>query len=765
MKKLLISCVLMTVPALAQSVVRFDSNVTTTASNVPLNASAAVLTVPNAIVSVCGFPAVGSPCTNTVNVFFDQAMTQPLDNPLRTDAKGRFGFWIPSGNYHISYQNMNGVIVGEYDKTLLQGASGLAIVSVPAGGQTITQPAGTTFTPNSMDNVLYADMFPGSDIGAKINAAAAVLPIGHSGYKTGTIMLPQSNGGAWTTTVHLGPGTNLIGQGKFASMFSCSVAGDCLIHDASASSGIFAHTVESNTRYSGFTITGTGASGQNIFHLKDAQGLYVSDAVFDGASEAGGACVLFHDVNLFTERDTFMDVSTGFGCAIGWRFISDAGNPFQPHPSFGYNRMLDIKANPNNGQTAFSFEGNSFIFNSTYNITVNSDGSGNNVFHMQDGAEFFFNDLHLDGEQSSAGTATVFDITSAGNQFTYSGSFIFGGASTSNVVAGAVVTHWLDSGGFSPPITNATQFAISSTQAQQIGTGTDLNNVTQCGKYEGSASTNTPLVIGSQFYRLDVVCGGTIGGQSYVTQIIYAAQFTFGANKVFFRVRDNGVWYPWKQIGFTTDSPTAGVTGALPGAAISAGSCSNLATVINNGTGAMAVAATPNSQTQLISGLHWDTAYISATNGPLMFANDPAGTSTNHLVKQAANGTVLTTAVSDIGGILGPCTAGCGTTGTATIATGGTASLVYDGATTSGDFIINSTTIPGAAHDFGPSPTGATSQILGQVLSTNGSAGTYATALTTGYPASVTVTVPVCNTTSGSITPNITPTFNVRLIP
>jgi hypothetical protein len=147
-----------------------------------------------------------------------------------------------------------------------------------------------------------------------------------------------------------------------------------------------------------------------------------------------------------------------------------------------------------------------------------------------------------------------------------------------------------------------------------------------------------------------------------------------------------------------------------------------------------------------------------------MLTNDPSGTSLNYLVKQTASGKVLTTTVGDIDGIFGPCTAGCGTSGTATIATTGTASVVYDGATTSGDYIINSTTVPGAAHDFGPSPVGATSQILGQVLSTNGSAGTYATNLQTGSPASVTVTVPVCNLTASPITPNITPTFNVRLI-
>ena len=649
---------------------------------------------------------------------------------------------------------------------LLQGAPGQAVFRDSTENQTITQPAGTTLTPNSLDSVLYADKCTGTDIGMKINTCAASLPLS-GGYHVGTIILPNTSSdtasATWATTVHIGPGVNLTGQGLLASSFHCTVAGDCLLHDESGSTGIYAHTTGVTSVYQGFTITGNGATGQNIFHFKDAVNLTVRDVGADGATAAGSACFLLDDVNYWTERNTFSNVSTLYGCAIGWRFISDAKNPNQPHPSFGYNRFLDIKANPNNGQTAFSFEGNSFIYAGTYRITVNSDGPGNTIIHMQDGAEFHLNELHFMGETSSH-VGTLLDIASPSNQFTYFGDFEFAGLA-SKFAAGSVVTHYLDAASYGPQVPNKTWYAINSVYAERIVSGSDLNNILTCGRFEGSNSPNTPTAIGNQFYRLDVVCGGEGGQQNYLTQIIYAAQFTFGANKVFYRVRDNSVWYPWREMGFKTDVPTAGTTQSLPSAAIAAGVCTNLTTVINNASGNMAIAATPNSTTQLIPGLHWDTAYISSVGGPLMLANDASGTSVNHLVTQTANGKVLKTSTSDIGGILGLCTSGCSTSGTAAIATTGTASLVYDGATTRGDFVINSKTIAGAAHDFGPSPTGATSQILGQVLSTNGSAGSYATNLQTGAPSSVTVTVPVCNLTASPITPNITPTFNVRLIP
>jgi hypothetical protein len=104
----------------------------------------------------------------------------------------------------------------------------------------------------------------------------------------------------------------------------------------------------------------------------------------------------------------------------------------------------------------------------------------------------------------------------------------------------------------------------------------------RCGRYEGSGSRNTPLAIGTRVYRLDVVCGGEGGGQNNLTQIIYAAQSTFGTNRVFYRLRDNSVWYPWREVVFKTDLPTAGTTQALPSGAIGAGTCTNLTAVINN---------------------------------------------------------------------------------------------------------------------------------------------------------------------------------------
>src|SRR5216684_6848051 len=146
---------------------------------------------------------------------------------------------------------------------------------------------------------LYADQCAGADIGAKINTCVAALPTATSGYKVGTIILPNTSTEpslkTWSTTVHVGPGVSFIGQGQLASYFTCSVVGDCLLHDESASSGLYAHTVSINSVFQGFAITGINTVVQNIIHLKDAVNVTFRDVGVDGAGAAGSACIWLHD--------------------------------------------------------------------------------------------------------------------------------------------------------------------------------------------------------------------------------------------------------------------------------------------------------------------------------------------------------------------------------------------------------------------------------------------------------------------------------------
>jgi hypothetical protein len=157
------------------------------------------------------------------------------------------------------------------------------------------------------------------------------------------------------------------------------------------------------------------------------------------------------------------------------------------------------------------------------------------------------------------------------------------------------------------------------------------------------------------------------------------------------------------------------------------------------------------------------TSYISITNAASV------GTTLNTLTKlTGAPSTARATAITDTGGSVGITVAGAGTSGSATIQQGGTASCVFDGATTAGDYVQISATVAGDCHDIGAGYPG-TGQAIGRVLTTNGGGGTYSLALfpaelnTIGVPGGATPTFiagagagtgptgPACDTGGGGL--------------
>jgi hypothetical protein len=102
------------------------------------------------------------------------------------------------------------------------------------------------------------------------------------------------------------------------------------------------------------------------------------------------------------------------------------------------------------------------------------------------------------------------------------------------------------------------------------------------------------------------------------------------------------------------------------------------------------------------------------------------GTTLNKLAKVTGSpATAIIGSTSDTAGMVGIVVDGAGTSGSAQIARGGQASCVFDGATTAGDYVQISSATAGDCHDAGASYPGI-GQVLGRVLSTNASGGTYA---------------------------------------
>jgi hypothetical protein len=118
--------------------------------------------------------------------------------------------------------------------------------------------------------------------------------------------------------------------------------------------------------------------------------------------------------------------------------------------------------------------------------------------------------------------------------------------------------------------------------------------------------------------------------------------------------------------------------------------------------------------------------YVAGTGNAIQVPNAAStGTTVNKLAKLTGAGTAVITATTDTSGVIGVVIGGAGTTGNAAIVRDGEASLVFDGATTANDYISISSSVTGDGTDAGATCPGS-GQVIGRVLSTHGSGGTYA---------------------------------------
>jgi len=78
-----------------------------------------------------------------------------------------------------------------------------------------------------------------------------------------------------------------------------------------------------------------------------------------------------------------------------------------------------------------------------FHLTINKGGTGSTIWHMQDSAQFYQNELQLMGEENGSG-GYFLDLGS-GTTLTYTGNVIWGGGTANNIVSGAIYQHFLDS--------------------------------------------------------------------------------------------------------------------------------------------------------------------------------------------------------------------------------------------------------------------------------------------------------------------------------
>lgn len=172
-----------------------------------------------------------------------------------------------------------------------------------------------------------------------------------------------------------------------------------------------------------------------------------------------------------------------------------------------------------------------------------------------------------------------------------------------------------------------------------------------------------------------------------------------------------------------TAAGTLASSGALTANAVmkggGAGACPSISALVDNGT--IVTATEPVD----VEGNPYVIEVANAAS---------TGTTVNKLAKlTGAPSTAVLAATSDTDGELGIVIGGAGTSGNAQVAISGTASCVFDGATTAGHWVEISSSSAGECHDSASASRPTGQQAIGVVLSTNGSGGTYAVKLELSY--------------------------------
>lgn len=200
---------------------------------------------------------------------------------------------------------------------------------------------------------------------------AAAARLAHSG--GGTIVVePRPD---YTTDVPLAPiakpTVSVLGPGGSANtIVTFTGSGECLRHRMEP------FTITQAGKVEGLTIDGTGAAPASFgLHGGDIVGAEYADLVIQNFTGAGSIGMHLQNDTGWTERNQFRGVHLNNN-KIGAKLSMSANATANGLYSFGYNRWLDLRLNPNAGQIGFVTADGTFVYSNLMNLICNVTGSG-----------------------------------------------------------------------------------------------------------------------------------------------------------------------------------------------------------------------------------------------------------------------------------------------------------------------------------------------------------------------------------------------------
>lgn len=243
----------------------------------------------------------------------------------------------------------------------------------------------------------------GSDIGAQLNSAFSAM-----GSAGGRVCVAGGTYPMSTTATMPYVTDSVIGVGSVAAVFDCTVAGDCFA-DATAWSN--PDSITGGGEIANFQIIGNGASGQVLFHAKDASGQTIHDIFLDGTSGTPSAvCMEFENVVNWTERIKTYNIQAGSSCTEPYLLAQDSGDS---NVSFGENDFDFGAAAISVYAVTFGGTGSGDLYNGTLHIRSDNHGTNGGILSFTNSWKASNETVQLDVEQNTGSGASIFDIGSS----------------------------------------------------------------------------------------------------------------------------------------------------------------------------------------------------------------------------------------------------------------------------------------------------------------------------------------------------------------
>jgi hypothetical protein len=206
--------------------------------------------------------------------------------------------------------------------------NGTAVVQTPVGAQTITQPSGTTLGVNSLNGVVNAALFAGSDLGAQIIAAIAASTSTHT-----TVHIPGNQSPyTWSTPVTIDPRyVSIIGDGSANTIINCSASVCLTVHES-----VF--NLDDGGIIQGFSLFGNGSSGQIGIESSGVQNQRWDDLAFFSFTGTGAISWWLYNNNVsegWQERNQATKIRIEDGNGLQFDYLSSNASA----GSFGYSKF------------------------------------------------------------------------------------------------------------------------------------------------------------------------------------------------------------------------------------------------------------------------------------------------------------------------------------------------------------------------------------------------------------------------------------------